>query len=692
MKNLNWHRIHRRINQSNFSVILGLICAFLLVLPTPVSWAGKGEHAQTPRVDLAKLTIEELMAIEVTSVSKKPERLSEAAAAVYVITQEDIRRSGVTSIPEALRMVPGLQVARMDANKWAITSRGFNGRFARHMLVLIDGRSVYTPLFSGVFWEVQDTLLEDIDRIEVIRGPGGTMWGANAVNGVINIITKNARDTKGGLVVSGIGTEERGFGGVRYGGNTGEKLCYRVYAKGFERDTGVLGDGTDGHDDWRMGRTGFRADWSMGGKDSLTFQGDYYTGTTGQRVTIPILEFPYSKTFDEDVEMSGENLLFRWARTLNQESDLTLQVYYDRTEHKEKESVIEDIRDTFDIDFQHRFPLTSRHEIMWGLEYRFTTDDIKSSPSMSVSDDSRDDQLFSAFMQDEITLVPNRLFLTLGAKFERNDYTGVEMQPNARIVYAPAPRHTVWGAVSRAVRTPSRLEHTIRLNHQALPPGFLFPGAPAIFTVIIGDDNYDSEDVLAYEFGYRIQPTDRLSLDFASFYNVYDDLQTVETGMPIFPESIIPITPRNKMDGESYGVELTARWKVLDWWCLHASYAYMKLQLHTDADSTDTVTEVTFEDDIPNHQVSICSLMDLPGNLELDWWIRYVDKVVDLDVDSYITLDVHLGWNPKESLELSIVGQNLLDNHRLEYGPSTLLNTQVTEVERSVYGKLTWRF
>ncbi len=669
------------VNTRNKYKKILIVTTFLVLLSTP----GLAHDAS----DLKRMSLEDLMNIKVTSVSKKPQKLLDAASAIYVITSEDIRRSGARTIPDLLRMVPGIQVARMDANKWAITSRGFNGRFANKLLVMIDGRSVYTPAFSGVIWEVKDTLLEDIDRIEVVRGPGGTLWGANAVNGVINIITKKATETQGSLVTTGIGTEEQGFGGARYGGKVGENLSYRAYAKYFNRDNTETAGGTEGHDDWRMGRGGFRVDWDNGENDKLTFQGDYYDGTVGQRVTVPDLSTAsLSRRIDENIDLSGGNLLFRWNRTLNDESDLSLQFYYDRTERSE--TVIEEIRDTFDIDFQHRFHMPLNNEVLWGVKFRFTTDDTNGSSMFSLSETSREDPFFSAFLQDEITLIPDKLYFTLGSKIEHNNYTGIEVQPSSRILYTPNTKNTVWGAISRAVRTPSRLEHTIRLDKESIAPGTLFPGSPATLGVIIGDNNFDSEVLTAFEIGYRTQPTNHLSFDAAAFYNLYYDLLTIESGTPL-SDLTIPVSVRNKMNGASYGVELAARWQALEWWNIKGSYSYIDLQLHTQGYSNDTITGDSAEDDIPNHQFSMRSMMDLPANLELDSWLRYVDSVPSVNADSYITLDARLGWNPTEKIELSIVGRNLLEKRHKEYGPSSIINTQVTGIERSVYGSITWR-
>ncbi len=669
----------------NKIIVLGMVTILVMGIWSSV-WA---ESSETK----TEIMPEELFFLNISTVitaAKKEQNQSDTTAATFVITSEDVRRSGARTIPDLLRMVPGVHVARMDSNKWAITSRGFNGRFANKLLVMIDGRSVYTPEFSGVIWEVKDTLLEDIDRIEVIRGPGGTLWGANAVNGVINIITKEATKTQGSLITTGIGTEEQGFGGARYGGRVGENLSYRAYAKYFNRDNTETAGGTEGHDDWRMGRGGFRVDWDKGENDTITFQGDYYDGTAGQRVTVPDLSTTslYSR-IDENIDLSGGNFLFRWNRTLNEESDFSLQFYYDRTERSE--FVIEEIRDTFDIDLHHRFHLPLNNEVLWGVKFRFTTDDIRGSDTLSISESSREDPFFSAFLQDEIILIPDKLYFTLGSKIEHNNYTGIEVQPSSRILYTPNAKNTVWGSISRAVRTPSRLEHTVRLAKVSIAPSTLFPGSPATLGVIIGDNNFDSEVLTAFEIGYRTQPTNHLSLDAAAFYNLYYDLQTFENGTPASPDFSVPVSIRNKMNGSSYGIELAARWQALEWWNIKGSYSYMDLQLHTEGYSNDTITEDLFENDIPNHQFSVRSMMDLPGDLELDSWLRYVDSIPSVNVDSYITLDARLGWSPTEKIEISIVGRNLLEKRHREYGPSSIINTQVTGIERSVYASVTWR-
>jgi iron complex outermembrane receptor protein len=578
-----------------------------------------------------------------------------------------------------------VHVARIDANKWAIGVRGFTSRLSRSLLVLIDGRSVYSPLFAGVYWEVQDTLLEDVDRIEVIRGPGGTIWGANAVNGVINIITKKAQETQGGLLVAGGGSEEQGFGGVRYGRKVGENLFYRVYGKAFNRDAAFHSTGPD-FDDWRMGQAGFRLDWDGQRGDTITAQGDIYTGDAGQRSVLTTFAPPFRTTVEADADLAGGNLLGRWQHVFSPTSALSAQLYYDRTYRREP--TFREARDTFDIDVQHRFRIPWQQEIRLGLGYRLTSSDVASVPTVVFTPSRRTDQLFSVFVQDEIRLFTEQLRLTLGSKFEHNDYSGFEVQPNARLLWLLAPRHTLWAAITRAVRTPSRVEHDLTLT------GLLEPRTPT-FTRIIGSDAFTSEKVLTYELGYRLQPTSRLFLDATAFYNRYMDLLSLEPGMP-FSETtplpahvVVPLAIRNGLHGEGYGIELAAEWQPFDWWRVSGVYSYLQLNLTRDQHSLDASTVRSTEGSSPTHQFSLRSFLNLPGRLEFDLIWRYVDHLPSQGVSSYLTLDAHLGWRPLPLLTIAVVGQNLLTDHHAEFGGGS---SGITEIERSVYGKVVWHW
>src|SRR5437867_2370476 len=610
-----------------------------------------------PPSRLKRLSVEEVMDIEVTSVCKRPEKLSETASAIQVITEEDIRRSGATSIPEALRLASNLEVAQVDSRQWAISARGFNNTLANKMLVLIDGRTIYTPLYAGVFWDAQDTLLEDIDRIEVISGPGATQWGANAVNGVINIITKKSKDTQGVLLEGGGGTELHGFGGIRYGGSLSSNLHYRAYGKYFDRDSTVLPNGRDATNDWRMGQGGFRLDWDESAADLFTLQGDLYDGRIAQ-------------TVGNDVAASGGNVIGRWSHTVSENSDLKLQLYYDRTHRNIPGTFAEDLN-TYDVDFQHRLPVGERHDVVWGLGYRLIDDDVGNTPALAFLPAHVSRQWFSGFVQDEIALVKDRLHLTLGTKIEHNDYTGFELQPSGRLAWKLSRRQTAWAAISRAVRTPSRIDREL-----------FAPGRPPF--AIAGGPNFDSEQQLAYELGYRVQPQQRLSLSLATFYNDYDDLRSVEKVNPPAP---FPIVIANGQKGESYGAELTADYRVADWWRLRAGYTELRVHIRPKLGSTDTTFGGSESHD-PNRQLFLRPSLNLPGHFEFDPSFCYVSRIANQGVPGYVELDLRLAWQPVPELEFSIVGQNLLHDHHAEFG--ALAARQ--EIDRGVYGKVLWRF
>ncbi len=666
-----------------------------LLLVALVLFAVAGAWAQN-LTDVTAMSVEDLMNVQVTSVSKRSQKLADAAAAIFVITQEDIRRSGANSIPEALRMVPGVQVARIDENKWAISSRGFNGRFANKLLVLIDGRSVYTPLFSGVYWNIQDVMLEDVDRIEVIRGPGATLWGANAVNGVINIITKSAKATQSALVSAGGGTEMRGSGGVRYGGMLNKGTYYRAYAKYF--NVGPSTDPSTGRradDKWDAVRGGFRTDWTPAGADSLTVQGDMHRSGYGETLTIPLLDAPYSSTFPNKGSISGGNLLGRWNHAFAN-SSTSLQMYYDRTNITEN-SLFTDHQDIFDIDFQHTFHASESQEVVWGLGYRSSHDGNDSSSVVSLQPNKLTLNQFSAFAQDEISLFEKRLRITVGSKFEHNGFTGFEVQPNTRLLWTITRNQSVWTAVSRAARTPALTEEGLRLNSAVIPPGI--PQNPTPFPIVIsvfGSRQFKSEDLLAYEAGYRVQVTSNFSTDITVFYNHYTHLRTAEPGTPFLEMSpspihvVAPFVAENKMSGGTYGTEFFADWRVLPKWRLLSSYSYLQMDIRKDIGSLDPTADnpglVS-----PRHQFYVRSSIDLPKHLEYDLDVRYTDRLPGLNIPSYYSVDTHFGWRPTPGVELAVGSQNLLNKRHLEFVPD-FINTSPTQVKRTFYGSVTWRF
>ncbi|MBL3619563.1 MAG: TonB-dependent receptor, partial [gamma proteobacterium endosymbiont of Lamellibrachia anaximandri] len=607
------------------------------------------------------LELEDLLSMEVTSVSKKKQRLNEVAAAAYVITQDDIRRSGVTSIPEALRLAPGIQVAKMDGNKWAISSRGFNAQFANKLLVLIDGRSVYTPSYSGVYWEVQDTVLQDIDRIEVIRGPGATVWGANAVNGVVNIITKQASETQGGLLVVGAGNEEKALTSLRYGAELGEQTFGKIYLKYNNRDSSYapLPDEQAG-DDWKSLSAGFRVDGVLNVSNRWTLQGDIYETDENQILqgvhldpADPANSPPYrDQNVADIIEASGWNLLGRWEQRLSEDSSTTLQIYYDHNERKER--VLGQRHDTLDIDFQHRFAPLEGHDIVWGLGYRRIQHDFDNTFSVSLTPEEQTSDLFSTFVQDEIELAPDTLRLTLGSKFEHNDYTGFEVQPSARLLWMPKEGHSLWSSVSRAVRTPSQVEDSASIVTRIIPIGP--PPIPPMVLKFNGSENFEAEELTAIELGYRVQPAERLSLDLALFYNQYNNLATLE------PASLTELIFDNKLEATSRGLELAMDWHLLEWWRLQANYSYIELEAETASDSVDQRSGAIVEGSSPKHQLSLRSAMDFSNEWSLDLWAYYVDELAassfsSTPIPGYTSLNTRLAWRPWEDMELSLVGQ-----------------------------------
>lgn len=670
---------------SVFSVV-GLV-ALLCVVGPAESPAANREPPTPDQYDLADMSLEELMRLPVTSVSKQSQPFAQTAAALFVITQEDIRRSGVTSIPEALRMVPGVDVARIDANKWAISARGFNGRFANKLLVLVDGRTVYSPTFAGVNWDIQDTMLEDIERIEVIRGPGATLWGVNAVNGVINIITKKAKDTQGGLFVGGAGTEERGFTGMRYGSKLGDDTYMRVYGKFFARDDQVNAVGDPTVDRWHQARTGMRMDHRANNGDEFTLQGDYYAGEYKESVNLPSLSAPFINTDIFKAHTSGANVLGRWTRTLSATEGLSLQTFVDRVVIKNGRGGV--VSDTVDVNFQHHAEWRERHHFIWGLGYRFVNNQLDNRGdilSASYRTESRFFSVWSGFLQDEMTLIPQTLKLTAGTKLEHNDFTGFVVQPSVKLQWTLSERQSIWAAASRAIRAPSHSEDDIRLNQ---------PTGTQPLVSVFGSRSYDNEKLVAYEAGYRHQFAETLTLDLATFYNHYSDLRSFEPGATFSESSpppthtVLPFIWSNQVRAETYGVEASVEWRPFDWWRLQPSYTYLLMRMYTDRSRDPAAANAKGES--PAHQASVRSMMSLPYKTEFDVWVRYVDHLPAIQIPSYVSMDVRLGWRPTRQLELSLVGQNLLDTHRPEFREN-IVSFVPTELQRGVYGKATWRW
>jgi iron complex outermembrane receptor protein len=615
----------------------------------------------------------------VSTVSRQESTIGRSPAAVFVITPEMIRRSGATNIPDLLRMVPGVEVARIDANKWAITIRGFNSRFANKLLVQIDGRTVYAQSFSGVFWDMQDVVLQDIERIEVIRGPGATVWGANAVNGVINIITKQAKDTQGPLVSGGAGTEERGFSTVRYGDRIGDDFHWRVYGKQFERDGGYFADGE--FDDWRQARGGFRADWTPSDCDTFTIQGDFYEGASGTFAIGSSAAPPVSVNRIADTPVRGQNYLIRWTRVIDDQSDWTMQAFYD--EWNRGEPFAENGQQTFDLDFHRRFPWGHRHNVIVGAGFRDIDDHIFFDPVVgAITPAVLDTNLFSYFVQDEIMLEEDRWYLIAGSKFEHNDFTGFEYQPSVRLLHLPSERESVWAAVSRAVRTPNRIEHHVTVNDLLSPIG-------PVYIQTSGDESVVAEELLAFEAGYRAQPTDDFSWDLAGFYNNYQNVVAVSpAGAEFFDPGlgalVIPLAYSNSASADSYGFELASTYRVNPQWELSGSYSLLYLDVDEPAGSL-------IQGSSPHNQVFLRSSWNPRCDMEVDLIGRYVDNLPARGVSSYLTMDVRIAWRPYKNLEWAVVGRNLLDSPHAEF-TDELAGTIGTEVQPEVFTMLTWSY
>jgi iron complex outermembrane receptor protein len=633
-------------------ILLSLtIALFILLFPVSVVHVRAQDTLST--AELKQHSLEELMEMQVTSYSKRAERAFEVPAAIHVITAEDIRRSGATSIPRALRLASNLDVAQIDSRTWAISARGFNNSAANKLLVLIDGRSVYTPLYSGVFWDVQNVFIEDVDRIEVITGPAGSVWGSNAVNGVINIITKNAGDigSKGALVTARGGTQEE-IGGVRYAGSLSEELNYRAYFTTIRKDDTRFSNGDRAGDHWLLYQGGFKAGWDASENSQLAFQGDAYGGSYNQQLL-------------DNTEASGGNLIGSWRHTLGVRSEYSVQAYYDLTHRMIPKTFSEDLG-TADIDAQYRFPLDAVQDITLGAGYRYMNDRVGNTPALAFLPDDLILRLYRGFIQDEMTFLQERGTLTFGSKFEHNDFSGFEYQPSARISWLFTPVHMAWAAVSRALRTPSRIDRD-----------FYVPGAPPY--LLAGGGGFMAEECFAYEIGYRSQAVENLSVDIAGYYNVYNDLRSVEPGPPF--------RIKNGLEGTTYGAEINLKYQPTDWWTARAGYAYIQKEISVKPWSRD-INNGQGEGNDPKHSLRLSSSLNLPGSTELDTWFRVIGElpVTGQQVPSYAEADLRFAWNPRNDLTLSVGGQNLLHDQHPEFGAPLGRH----EIPRAFYAGFTW--
>ena len=631
----------------------GLILGIGLSMILASSALGGPEDSLSTSV-LKRRPLEELMDIDISLVAKRPQRWFDAQAAVYVITDEDIRRSGARSIPEALRLAPNLNVAQIDSRQWAISSRGFNSTSSNKLLVLIDGRIVYTTLYSGVFWDVQDVLLNDVDRIEVISGPGGTLWGTNAVNGVINIIMKGSGTTRLEPlhVEAGGGIGEKFSGAIRYSGSIGSDVTYRAYAKYFDRgETHFAANGSDGNDSWTGMQGGFRTDGDLSLSDSLTLQGDAYRNRANQYLTGM-------------ATMEGGNILAKWRHSLSESSSFTLQSYFDYT-HRRMPDVFGEDRRVFDHEFDHRMTWTS-HELSWGLGLRHGNSQVLNSPAIAFLPAYTDGIQYSAYVQDIYT-VCDGLNLTIGSKFLKSPNSDFGFQPRVSLGWAPDPQQFLWSSFTRALRTPSRIDKNVYL-----------PGVPPY--LLVGGSDFIAEKLVAIEAGYRNKSNPNVVLDISLFYNLYDDIRSVESGPPY--------TIKNGLQAKTFGGELFLITQIRTWWRVKTGYSHLEKFISLKPWSMDVNGGMTEGND-HKHRVLIESSMDFM-KWEVDLFFRYVDKLPNSDafVPSYSTLDSRLGWNPTQNLTISVLVQNIFLPEHVEFGPPA----NRREIGREVFGKVSVSF
>ncbi len=640
-----------------------------------------GLNAMAPADELQalkRLSLEELADLEVSILGHRPERYMDAGAAIFVLTAEDIRRSGYTSLAQLMRLVPGMAVARIASDEWAISARGFNSRFANKLLVMIDGRSVYNSLFSGVYWENLAPPLADIERIEVIRGPGASTWGANAVNGVINIITRHAQDTQGGLLQGWSGDRQQG-GLWRQGLRLGESGHLRLWARHQREAPQAPLAPEQAVDSLERSHLGFRGDWVLPGDDELMVEGEWF------------------ETDGDDPWMDGGSLMASWRRLENDGAVDQAQIYYSRfemdtgadprrlTEHEE----------ALDLELRRHFQPLGRHDLVVGLGWRWQRSRIRPAPLITARQPNRVLQRYSAFFQDEIRLVPERLFLTLGTKLEHNDFSGFELQPTVRARWHPAPDQVVWAAVSRAVRTPSRSEHDLRAEVQGLPPSPETLGLPVDLRTT-GSRNMVPEVLVAWESGYRWHPNPNLGLDLALFYNDYERLRTMESGRPglaldPYARWVVPVDARNRMAGHTWGLELVSDWRPRDGLRLQAWYALLRMNLTAEPGSRG-LEGTAAEGQSPRHQAGLRLSLDLRHDLEADLFLRHVSALPEFDVDAYAELDLRLGWRPNERLSVALAGHNLLHDRHQEFGEETVLHGPPTGIRRQWLLELAWRY
>jgi iron complex outermembrane receptor protein len=641
--------------------------------------------------DMTGLSLEDLMNVEVTSVSKSKQSIADAPAAVTVISQDDIARSGFSTIPDLLRLVPGMDVGQVDGSTWAVSARGLNSEYANSLLVLQDGRTVYSPVFGGVVWNTVDYILPDLDRIEVIRGPGATLWGANAFNGVVNITSKDAEETQG-LYVATRGSNEDSSLEARYGAKLSDDTYYRVYAKG-RYDTGLdqASDGGSNGDPWSAYQDGFRIDKHASDHDVFTLQGDLSYSPLNIPTNVPTFVPPFTRDQTLHAFDNAGNIMGRWTHTQDERNGFSLQAYDDY-------ALIDDglasfSRNSVDLDFQDKFGLGASNEVTWGAGYRFTDANAHASSlnTLTLDPSASTDNVCNAFLQDAITLVPDQWVLTLGSKLEHNDPTGFDLDPSARLMWTPDATNSFWAAISRATQTPSLVDEYIR-NISArleIPSGTSYSPAEVLLS---GDPNFQSAQLTAYELGYRAQVTKQVSIDVAAYYDSYSNMESVQQGAPIpGPLTLIPLSEANGIDGSIYGGEISTQVQVTPAWKLEASYSLLEASFHPKAGSADTADATHDATSSPQNMAQIHSYLDVTKNLQLNASVYYVDRIREFNVPAYISTDLNVSWQINEAMNLTVGVNDLFDPEHPEFGSTGNLSV-AGQVPRTVYAQLSYRF
>jgi len=643
-----------------------------------------------PSAQLKSLSLEDLGKVEITTVSKQPEEVWQTTAAVFVLTHDDIRRSGATSIPELLRLVPGVDVSRGQSSGWAVGIRGFDSGFSKDLLVLIDGRSVYSSLFEGIWWDVQDLVLDDIERIEIVRGPGGTIWGPNAVNGVINIITRKAADTQGAYanLVAG-GAVNRFIGELRYGFKPLPNLQLRLFAKGFDRGP-EQNPGNDPYDRWHQERGGFRADWQPTTHDAVTASSMVYGGETGAQNAVAQFYPVTNLMVDSQQKVSGGDLVVRWDHQLAHQSGFYVQAYFDRTDRNTVQFT--ETRNTVDLDFVAHIANLSRQDLILGAGLSESPSNVvQNVPTINFLPNRFNNYLYSFFGQDTFHLVPDRLTLTLGSKLIDNVYSGWGIEPAAQMLWHPGSKTTLWGSVARALRTPGRLDRDVSAL-QAVSPGGA--GVLPTFIQVQGNPNFGAEVLIGWNAGIRQLLWSRLYVDVAAFHNQHDNVESYNT--PLFTVTT-PTTPypyisenaeyANGLRGISDGIEIAPDWKPLSWFEMRGSFSHVQVALHSKAGFSQAAYATMIEGSSPHRESSVQGIFTLAPRLEFVPDYRFVSALPAENTPSYETADAHISYRIDTHLDLYVTGRNL-QQPRHEEGQGN--NNNPVFIKRELFGGLEW--